>query len=229
MIEIEVPPQPPIGRRRRLVLLPLLLGLAAAGCAEAPERLSDAPLPDGIPDILRTDLPLAPRDGAPGDGAGDGAPGDAGPPPTAYDPCSAGSCWTTPSISGACGQGAINEDFSTGKYNVHRYSFGPPRGVEVDLTLTATGGSWSPALLIHNPAGVTVHDGERSLSTAALTVQPLDSGKSGGPAAVRLTAQQDGLQLHVFVTSWAVVQGGFSPAMPTSVTYTLTSAINCTP
>lgn len=212
-----------IGCRHRRIVLLLLLGLAA-GCAESAKRQPSDGRPDGIPDILRLDLPLVARDGAPGDGA----PGDAALPPTSYDPCSTGSCWTTPSISGACGQGTVDEDFSTGKYNVHRYSFGPPKGVKVDLTLTATGGAWSPALLIHDAAGVTVHDGERSLSTAALTVQPLASGKSGSSAAVRLTAQQDSLQLHVFVTSWAVVQGGFTPAMPADVTYTLTSAIDCT-
>lgn len=230
MIGIKVPAHRLINARHRRLLPLLLLGLAASGCAEATGRgSSDGALPDGIPDILRPDLPTGPGDGSPrSDGPGDGSPGDAAPtPPTSYDPCATGDCWTTPSISGACGQTTTNEDFSTGKYNVHRYSFVPAKGARVDLTLTTTAGTWNPALLIHDPAGVTVHDGERSLSSAALSVQLLSTGKGSNTAAVRLTAQQDNMQLHVFVTSWAVVQGGFSPAMATNTKYTLTSVVDC--
>jgi len=85
------------------------------------------------------------------------------------DRCATAACWTAPSL-GACGARTIAENFSSGNYNVHSYLLMAPTGVDLDLTLTRTAGSWSPLLVVHDEQGTTVHDGVASHSTSALEV-----------------------------------------------------------
>lgn len=215
----------------------LLGGLLLCGCSG--ELMETGP--DAFDGSARLDGSVAPpQDGsmdqlAP-DALTDSAPPDAAPPdtkppakkPKPLLPCSKGKCWQAPSLSGLCGVSSINEDFSTGKYNVHTLSLSPKNGVKVELTLQATAGSWKPALLLHNAAGTTIHDSETSLSDASLTVTPLNSGKGTGAARVRLTAHK-AVTLKVFATGWSVVQSGFSLSLPKTAKYKLTVNSGCAP
>ena len=215
--------------------------LLLAGCSgelggQGPDGAA-APNKDGAADRAVVDAAVKPppRDGAPPPPA-DGAPdlprpdGAVKPPPKPKQlaPCAKGNCYGAPALSNLCGSSSLTEDFSTGKYNVHRYALSPQKGVKVTLTLSTTAGSWKPALVIHDAAGATVHDGALASSSAALTVQPLASGKGSSTASVRVTAHKQA-SLKVFVTGWSVINSGFSQSLPKAAKYKLTVASGCAP
>ena len=150
------------------------------------------------------------------------------PPPKSVAPCSKGKCWPAPALGSACGSSTVNEDYSTGRYNVHKYPLTAPKGVALDLVAKVTGGSWNPALIIHDSANTTVYDGERGISTPTLTITPVKSGRNTGTASLRLTAKT-AQPLTVFVTSWSVVDQGFTPLLPATAKYGLTVTANCKP
>ncbi len=129
-------------------------------------------------------------------------------------------------MAGVCGTYDFDEDFSSGKYNVHEIPFAAPAAVPVELTLATTDGAWNPALLIRDEQGVIYHDGELSLSDDTLEVELVATGQDTNTAAVRFTAQQD-TQLYVFVTGWHVVDSGFTEPMPTDTAYQLTVFSDC--
>lgn len=147
-------------------------------------------------------------------------------PPKAYKPCATGKCWDAPKLSGACGRTTVNEDYSTGKYNVHEYPLSPPRGVTVELTLERTAGSWHPALILHDASGVTLYDGRRARSTSSLAITSLASGRTGTSARVRIVAKKS-VKLSVFVSGWRVIDSGFSRAMDTNAKYSLAVVAKC--
>ena len=146
--------------------------------------------------------------------------------PKSLTPCAVGKCWTTPVLGGLCGTSTVNEDYSSGKYNVHQYALTPQPGVNMELALQTTAGGMKPALLIRTTAGVTVYDGVLGLSTAALKITPIASGKDGKPAKVGLKATGT-VKLQVYVTGWSVVDGGFSPALSKGVKYALDVFADC--
>jgi len=204
------------------------LGQAGQDAASRKDAAVNPPRKDGAVNPPPKDggsikAPDLTRDGAP--------PSDSAPPPKKPNqlaPCKAGKCWSASALSSLCGSSSLDEDYSSGKYNVHRYTLSPQPKVKVELTLAVTAGGYKPALVIQNPAGVTVSDGERSSSSSDLSVQVLASGKASAPAKVRLTANK-AMTLTVYVTGWSVIQGGFSPMLSKSGKYRLTTASGCTP
>ena len=159
----------------------------------------------------------------------DAPPTDAGPepppPPLPLAPCAAGSCWQTAITAPACGASAVPEDFSTGKYNVHAYTTLARADVPLKLRLQRTGGDWLPALVVVGD-GVVLSDGVTTLSAEGLEVVVLADGGDGAEASVQITAAAD-LPLVVYVTAWHVVNGDFTPPMPTAATYTLRARELC--
>lgn len=147
-------------------------------------------------------------------------------PPASLEPCENGACWSAPSLLSSCGTGTVDEDFSTGLYNVHQFALTAPATVELDLTLKATGGGFEPALLLQDEQGATLFDGEKAQSTSALAVQGVSSGRGSDTARVRVTSQST-RQLSLFVTGWQVVDAAFVPPMPGSAAYTLTNFADC--
>lgn len=158
-----------------------------------------------------------------------GAPGcDPGAMPTQLEPCGPGSCWSTLTFSGICGPTDIDEDFSSGAYNVHRFGLSVRAGVPVTLTLTRTGGEFDPALIIQDEQGATVYDGELGVCQAGLVVEALSTGSDSDTASVRLQPAVD-MKLAVFLTGWHVVDGGFAPPMPLDATYAFRVDNDCQP
>ncbi|MBW2528894.1 MAG: hypothetical protein JRI23_32260 [Deltaproteobacteria bacterium] len=154
-----------------------------------------------------------------------GGSGGSGPSTHPYDPCATADCWSAPAL-GACGSTAIDENFSSGNYNVHRYLVMAPADVDVDLRLTRTAGSWSPTLIVHDEQGTTVFDGEQTHSTSSLQVT--DPSSSADEVAVRVRASTR-QHLAVFATGASVVASDFSDPLPTDAEYTVDSAFDCTP
>lgn len=156
-----------------------------------------------------------------------GAPAcDPGATPTPLDPCGPASCWSTLTFSGICGPTDVDEDFSSGNYNVHRFELSTRAGVPVTLTLARTGGDFDPALIVHDELGATVYDGQLGVCEAGLTVEALSSGQDSDTASVRLVPASD-MRLTLFLTGWHVVDGGFAPAMPLDATYTFRVDNDC--
>lgn len=204
--------------------LVLALGLLLSGC-EAPGDRAELSDPDE-PEL--GDGP-APAPTAPPEQT---TPPDAGTPPpppapTPRAPCATGSCWlTAPALSGGCGTTSLNQDFSSGRYNVHRYPLAALAGVTLEVTLEALAGTWSPALVVLTAGGETLYDGEVGLDSGPVKVVPVASGRGTAAAKLRITAQAD-TPVAVFVTSWSVIDGGFSPPMPQDARYTLSLRRSC--
>ncbi|NOY92335.1 MAG: hypothetical protein GXP55_14160 [Deltaproteobacteria bacterium] len=159
--------------------------------------------------------------------------GDAGTPPPpgpdVVEPCEPGrpdSCWLALMSSGACGTSTFTEDFVTNRYNVHRFSLSVRADVAVDVSLRRTGGTWDPALVLHDASGATIYDGEHGVVSAGLTVTAIDSGRGSDVASVRILSTTD-MQVTGFLTGWHVIEGGFTPRMPTDATYALSIATDC--
>ena len=148
--------------------------------------------------------------------------------PESLNPCKVGQCWSAPSLGGFCGAETVNEDYSSGKYNVHQYALSPKPNVDVELSLQTTAGGMKPALVIRDGTGVTVYDGLTGGTTAALKVSPIASGKNGKPAKVGLNAAK-AMKLQIYITGWSVIDGGFAPKLSKSVKYALKVSSDCTP
>lgn len=216
----------------RFVTLGLFAAIAASGCEGGTAR------PDGTgidasgsstdADPTATSVGSAPATVGSSDGADSSGSGPSmdmgGPPPPPPDPpmplqpCDMGSCWSTLTFSGYCGSTAIAEDFSSGAFNVHEFELRVRAGIPAQLVYARTGGDVAPAIVIHDEAGQTVYDGELGLVSADLVVEAVETGSGSDVAIVDIIPQAD-LTLAVFVTSWAVIDGGFAPPMPTDVTY----------
>ena len=222
-----------INKRDQVPGLAVLGVLLLAACSG---QLQESQPDSAAPPVRDGAGPPPPSDGAvdrpPADSAADGASPDAAVPPPkkprSLTPCKAGKCWSASTLGSLCGVTSFAEDFSSGKYNVHRFSLSPKPKVKVELTLQPTAGSWKPALIIHDAKGVTVYDGELGLSTTELDVQPLASGKGSGSARVRLLAQQQ-MALQLYLTGWSVVQSKFVSFLPKSARYTLGVSTGCAP
>lgn len=210
-----------------------MLATSLLGCTTPLRRPDDAAT--GVDAGARDDArPVDSDAGAPDASAGpDGGP-DGGPPvapPTPIEPCAPGrpmACWMAQAASGRCGPTTLAENFGTGMYNVHTFTVPVRAGIDLEIMLRRTGGSWDPALVLHEPAGTTIYDGERGARTADLIVEALDSGRGSDLASVRVSSSTDRV-LTGHVTSWAVLDGGLAPRMPMDATYALSLVTDCPP
>lgn len=147
--------------------------------------------------------------------------------PQQLDPCQKGKCWQSKlPLPTLCGSSVKTEDYSSGKYNVHRYLLNTQAKIAIDLSLAPTAGPLKPALVLQTTAGETLFDGTLAVSTSAVQVEVLGTGKTGGPASLRITTAAP-MQLHVFVTGWTALDSGFTKGLPQSVKYALTIALDC--
>ncbi len=155
---------------------------------------------------------------------------DAGPPPVPdpIAPCAAGKCWQTELWPNACSFATNDEDFSSGKYNVHAYATRVHGGSEMNLSLTNTGGTWQPALVLAKQDGTVVYDGDTGLVEPGMTVTTVVDGKTGGTAHFKVESATtwDGT---LFVTSWGAIGSGFAEMLPTTATYHLETESVCAP
>lgn len=160
------------------------------------------------------------------DGGGDP---DGGQPiqPEDRRPCESGTCWTNDASLWRCGSFTVDEDFSSGKYNVHEYHSGIWTGAPTRIALDRTGGTWQPALIVSDAAdGAVLFDGSVGIKRMGLEVNAVLDGRSGARAEVEISSGTD-FSVIVYVTGWEVVLGGFADFLPTSAAYGLSIENDC--
>jgi hypothetical protein len=194
--------------------LPLSLAALALACSSDPGAGSGSPAPSDAGADATGWADATP----PGKDGSEPLP-EAGPPPASVDPCAAGTCWTAPALGGVCGSRTVPEDFASGSFSVHRYLVIAPSGVDVVLSVSATGGTWDPVLIVHDEQGVTVHDGTLSRSGAGLDIE-----REGGSVRIRAAEHT---HLGVYLTDRAVLDGGFQTGVPTDAEYLFDVTVDC--
>ncbi|MBI5526462.1 MAG: hypothetical protein HY897_09010 [Deltaproteobacteria bacterium] len=244
------------GQARLLVaVLLLLLGACGGGAGAtqdagddnggdaAEEPRSDAQDVDAAPpgdDVAAAGADSGPDSGEYGNDGGDEADGgaagidggtdaDGGQPVQPEDrrPCDRGACWEHAAALPRCGSFRIDEDFSTGKYNVHSYSSKLWAGAPTRMALDRTLGTWQPAVIVSEAAGGTIlFDGSVGLTRAGLDVRAVLDGTTGARAEVEISSTAD-LSVTVHVTGWEVIQSGFVEFLPGSAEYTLSIDNDC--
>lgn len=143
-------------------------------------------------------------------------------------PCAVGACWNPKSELPHCGAVALDEDFSSGKFNVHRYWVTLPAGAPITIRLERKAGAWSPALLLSDQAGAVIAAGDGVSLHPDIAVLSAIAGKTGDLAQVQLQATKD-IATFVYVASWGVLDSAFANKLPTTATYHLSLEQKCGP
>jgi len=141
-------------------------------------------------------------------------------------PCAVASCWNPTLDLPTCGDTGLDEDFSSGRYSVHRYWTTLPAGGPITLRLEATAGGFRPALLLADRGGHIIYGGDAVDLHPDVTVLSASSGRDGSAAQVTLESSHD-LAVYVYVTGWGILDGSFSGALSRSDQYHLSSSQDC--
>ena len=134
--------------------------------------------------------------------------------------------WRTRITSRSCGEASVREDYSTGRYNVHRWSTQIEPTGPMRITFTRTAGSWQPALYIFDPAGELIFGGDASGAhdNAAVTVH--QSGRDGAAAEVTVEVGRS-TALFLYTTSWGAADSGLRERITRSARYSLNMTQDC--
>ncbi|MFO0683840.1 MAG: N-acetylmuramoyl-L-alanine amidase [Sandaracinus sp.] len=141
-------------------------------------------------------------------------------------PCATATCWNPTAAFASCGSWSKSEDFSSGSYSVHRYWAHLFPGGVTTITLARTSGTFTPAILVSDRSGRVAYGGEVAALHPSVQVISARSGRGDSSASVSLTAASD-LDVYVYVTDWAVLDGAFRGRVSTSARYTLTASEDC--
>ncbi len=141
-------------------------------------------------------------------------------------PCSTATCWNPTATFTSCGSWAKSDDFSSGRYGVHRYWAHLYPGGVTTITLARTGGTFNPAILVSDRNGRLAYGGDVASLHPSVQVVSANPGRGDTSASVSLSAASD-LDVYVYVTDWAVLDRAFSGQVSTSARYTLTATENC--
>ncbi len=161
----------------------------------------------------------------------DTIPGEVGtdasrPVPASLRPCVNGACWFPVLATDPCGAVSRAEDFSSGRYNVHRYRLSVRRDTPGRIELRRTSGTFAPALVLARLDGTVLSDGAISDPSGSPRVVVVDAGRTGDIAVTTVASTAD-LEVDVYVTSWSVLGSDFMASMPTDVAYSLTIENTC--
>jgi len=134
--------------------------------------------------------------------------------------------WRTSASLVTCGARNVEEDYSSGRYNVHRWAVTLPEGA-TEIAFARTAGTWQPAIVIALADGTFVTDGE-AIASGSLRVTVSATGRSGSSARLTITAARS-TSVSVYTTSWAAVDSDYSAAITTRADYTLRFTNACAP
>lgn len=141
-------------------------------------------------------------------------------------PCAIGTCWNPALTVPTCSSDQVLENFSTGKFNVHRYWVKLPAGSPLTLRLERLAGNWAPALLLADHAGKLAAGGELAGLHPDLQLLAVTSGRLGGVSEIKLQAKK-AYAGFLYVTAWSTLDAGFHGPVPTTAKYRLTVGQDC--
>lgn len=125
-----------------------------------------------------------------------------------------------------CSSWHLNENYSTGRYNAHRFRTSLPSGGTVRVSFRRTSGIWAPAIVILDRDGESVYEGAYSGSHPDVTSIVVSTGAEGSAAEVDLEASAP-VEVDIYVTSWEVLASGFNDSLPTDARYGLSMQHEC--
>lgn len=134
--------------------------------------------------------------------------------------------WRQNAVVPACRSWSIPENFSTGRFNAHRYRLALPAGGPVTLELARSAGVWQPALVVYDAAGQLAYDGSEPQFSATVTALAGESGREGPSASVALEVSAPS-SVDVYVTGWSVADSGYTSYLPRDSRYTLGASQSC--
>lgn len=141
-----------------------------------------------------------------------------------FAPCGVASCWEPALSLPMCGTRVINEDFSSGRFNVHRYGATVPGGEPVTITLRAAGGVYQPMLLITDAGGELVFAGDAVTLRPDVTILSANTNATEVSVTLQLSAMR---MLSFWVTDVGAAASGFTSGVSTSADYQLSAAQMC--
>lgn len=136
--------------------------------------------------------------------------------------------WAQTASLHRCGEWSKAENYSSGRFNVHRYRVDLPAGGPVEVRFARTAGVWQPAVLVHDLAGAPIATGDNIAEHARVHATIAASGREGDAAAVTLQADI-ATTVSVYVTGWSVIDGTFATYLPRTARYSLSMQQACEP
>lgn len=127
---------------------------------------------------------------------------------------------------GRCGAWSLDEDYSSGRYNAHRYTFNAEANTETELTLARQAGAWQPALIITTSGGTLLYDGARAINSNTITVTGDLSGRTGAVASLKIAATTR-TALYAYTTSWSMIDARFDASITRAAEYTFAISESC--
>lgn len=134
--------------------------------------------------------------------------------------------WRQNGALGSCRSWSIAEDFSTGRFNAHRYRLALPAGGPVTVQLARTAGAWQPAVVVYDGSGTLLYEGGISQEHPTIAALGGETGRDGATAGLALELTTAG-SVDVYVTGWIVADSGYRDSLPRDARYTLTAAQSC--
>ncbi|MBI2895829.1 MAG: hypothetical protein HYY06_19890 [Deltaproteobacteria bacterium] len=134
--------------------------------------------------------------------------------------------WAQTARLGRCGTWSLNENYSTGRFNVHRYQVELPAGGPVEVRFARTAASWEPAVLVRDTAGAQIVADGTAVEHPAVTATVAASGRGSDRAVLTLEAAAP-TTVYVYATGWSVIDGGFRTYLPRTSRYSISLAHEC--
>ncbi|MBI2372781.1 MAG: murein L,D-transpeptidase catalytic domain family protein [Deltaproteobacteria bacterium] len=136
------------------------------------------------------------------------------------------SVWRNTVSLARCGRYGLNENFSSGRYNAHRFRAPVGPDAPVEVRFERTGGTFDPAIVVATPDGARLFDGRSSTAIAGIEVTMLDSGRETPYATIAIESP-NAATVDVYLTSWETLDARFGRAIPTSAKYALSIEQTC--
>ena len=138
------------------------------------------------------------------------------------------SVWSQTASLHRCASWSLGENYSTGRFNVHRFRVALPTGGPITVRFARTAGTWEPALLVYDPVGAPIVTPDGPVAHALVRASVVATGRDGELAELTLEADV-ATTVNVYATGWAAVDDSFQTYQPRTARYTLSMDQTCEP
>lgn len=134
--------------------------------------------------------------------------------------------WHPSALLAACGSWTIDENFSSGRFNAHRYQIEVEGQGPVALSFLRRAGSLTPAVFVFDRRGEPIFVGDASAGHPEVEATLVASGRTGNEAKLVLDAVGPRL-LFVFATTWESIDSGMRGRVSTTARYRFDARQTC--